>query len=86
MKQDIARQALVAAALASLAVVAPQTQAAHADKKVQCYGISKAGQNDCASKTGVHGCATEAKVDNDKGDFKNVPEGTCKKLGGTVDG
>ncbi|WP_109481293.1 DUF2282 domain-containing protein [Paraburkholderia sp. C35] len=84
MKSDTARHALIATALAGLAVVTPQL--AHADKKVQCYGIAKAGQNDCASKTGVHGCAGEAKVDNDKGDFKNLPEGTCKKLGGTVDG
>ena len=83
MKQDIARQALVAAALAGLAVGTPMT--AHAEKKVQCYGIAKAGQNDCASKTGVHGCSGEAKVDNDKGDFRNVPAGTCKKLGGTFE-
>ncbi|WP_109476311.1 DUF2282 domain-containing protein [Paraburkholderia sp. C35] len=83
MKTDTARQALIATALAGLAAVTPQL--AHADKQVQCYGIAKAGQNDCASKTGVHGCAGEAKVDNDKGDFKNMPEGTCKKLGGTVD-
>ncbi|QYD68763.1 DUF2282 domain-containing protein [Paraburkholderia edwinii] len=82
MKQEIARQAVIAAALAGLTFVAHQT--AHAEKKVQCYGIAKAGQNDCASKTGVHGCAGESKVDYDKGDFKNVPEGTCKKLGGTV--
>ncbi|MGT2472138.1 BufA1 family periplasmic bufferin-type metallophore [Paraburkholderia terrae] len=84
MKTDTARQALIATALAGLAVVTPQL--AHAEKQVQCYGIAKAGQNDCASKTGVHSCAGEAKVDNDKGDFKKVPEGTCKKLGGTVDG
>ena len=82
MKPNLSRRALIAAALASLATGA--IDAAHAEKKVQCYGIAKAGQNDCASKTGVHGCAGEAKVDNDKGDFKNVPEGTCKKMGGTV--
>lgn len=83
MKHDTARHALIATALASLAVTAPL--AAHAaDKKVQCFGVAKAGQNDCASKTGVHGCAGESKVDNDKGDFKNMPEGTCKKMGGTV--
>jgi uncharacterized membrane protein len=82
MKQDLTRQALVAAALASLSVVTLQT--AHAEKTVQCYGIAKAGQNDCASKTGVHGCAQEAKIDYDKGDFKTVPESTCKKLGGTA--
>jgi uncharacterized membrane protein len=81
MKHDIARHAMIAAALAGLTVVAQQ--AAHAEKNVQCFGIAKAGQNDCASKTGVHGCAGESKVDYDKGDFKNVPEGTCKKMGGT---
>jgi uncharacterized membrane protein len=82
MKSNLSRQALIAAALAGLATGA--INAAHAEQKVQCYGIAKAGQNDCASKTGVHGCAGEAKVDNDKGDFKNVPKGTCKKMGGTV--
>lgn len=82
MNSNLGRQALVAAALAGLATAG--IPAAHAEENVPCYGIAKAGQNDCASKTGVHGCAGEAKVDNDKGDFKNVPKGTCKKLGGTV--
>lgn len=82
MKANFTREALIAATLAGLASTGINT--AHAEKKVQCFGIAKAGQNDCASKTGVHGCAGEAKVDNDKGDFKTVPEGTCKKLGGTV--
>ncbi|ASL47518.1 hypothetical protein bAD24_III08990 [Burkholderia sp. AD24] len=84
MKSKLGRPALIAAALAGLAA-APIT-AAHADEKVQCYGIAKAGQNDCASKTGVHSCAGEAKVDNDQGDFKTVPKGTCKKMGGKIDG
>jgi uncharacterized membrane protein len=83
MKSTLARQALVAATLASLG--AAGSGVAHAEDNVRCYGIAKAGQNDCGSKTGVHGCAGESKVDNDKGDFKNVPKGTCRKLGGTVD-
>jgi uncharacterized membrane protein len=83
MKSTLSRQALLATALAGLAVAG--INAAHAEAKVQCYGIAKAGQNDCASKTGVHDCAGEAKVDNDKGDFKNVPKGTCEKLGGKTD-
>lgn len=84
MNSKLGRPALIAAALAGLAA-APIT-AAHAEEKVQCYGIAKAGQNDCASKTGVHSCAGEAKVDNDQGDFKTVPKGTCTKLGGKIDG
>jgi uncharacterized membrane protein len=82
MKSNFNRQALLAVALAGLATAS--INAAHADDTVQCYGIAKAGQNDCASKTGVHGCAGQAKVDNDKGDFKSVPKGTCEKMGGTV--
>ena len=82
MKSTRARQALVAAALAGLGVAGMSI--AHAEDMVQCYGIAKAGQNDCGSKTGVHGCAGEAKVDKDEGDFKIVPKGTCLKLGGTV--
>ncbi|MFM0643145.1 DUF2282 domain-containing protein [Paraburkholderia bryophila] len=84
MNSKLGRPALIAAALAGLAA-APIT-AAHAEEKVQCYGIAKAGQNDCASKTGVHSCAGEAKIDNDQGDFKTVPKGTCKKMGGKIDG
>lgn len=82
MKTNRNRKALIAAALAGLAATAMTT--AQAEEKVECLGIAKAGQNDCASRTGVHGCAGEAKVDNDKGDFKRVPKGTCEKLGGTV--
>ncbi|MDE1184795.1 DUF2282 domain-containing protein [Paraburkholderia sp.] len=84
MTSTLSRQALVAAALAGLATAS--ITVANAEEKVQCYGIAKAGQNDCASKTGVHSCSGEAKVDNDKGDFKTVPKGTCKKLGGKIDG
>jgi uncharacterized membrane protein len=83
MKTNPSREALLAVALAALATTG--INAAHAqDKQVHCYGVAKAGQNDCASKTGVHSCAGLAKVDNDKGDFKTVPQGTCEKMGGKV--
>lgn len=79
MKHSLSRHALIAAALAGAAAAG----AAQADQNVQCYGVAKAGQNDCASKTGVHDCAGQAKVDHDRGDFKTLPKGTCEKLGGT---
>jgi uncharacterized membrane protein len=82
MKSNLNRHALVAVALAGLATTG--INAARADDTVECYGIAKAGQNDCASKTGVHGCAGQSKVDNDKGDFKSMPKGTCEKMGGTA--
>lgn len=44
----------------------------------KCYGIAKAGKNDCAS--GAHSCAGQAKAAGDKGEYLNVPKGTCEKL------
>ncbi|MDP3669302.1 MAG: DUF2282 domain-containing protein [Telluria sp.] len=79
------RQALIAAALASVcaaaAAAAPTMPAAKADQE-KCYGIAKAGQNDCASATGSHSCAGQAKVDKDPAEWKTVAKGTCVKAGG----
>ncbi|MFO1316953.1 MAG: DUF2282 domain-containing protein [Burkholderiales bacterium] len=49
----------------------------------RCYGVAKAGQNDCG--TSKHGCATLAKVDRDPEDWKLVPKGTCLKMGGKLE-
>jgi len=49
----------------------------------KCYGIAKAGQNDCGST--VHGCGGEQKTDGDKSDWIAVPNGLCNKIvGGTL--
>jgi uncharacterized membrane protein len=50
--------------------------------KDKCYGISKAGQADCA--TAKHACAGQSKVDNDPMDWKYVTRGTCEKMGGKL--
>lgn len=84
------RQALIAAALAGVCVVtgavaeASESTAKKADQE-KCYGVAKAGQNDCSSKDGSHGCAGQAKVDNDKNEWKHVAKGTCVKAGGTLE-
>jgi len=77
------RQALIAAALASVCA-ASATTAMAADKKDQekCYGIVKAGQNDCAAANGSHGCSGQAKADNEPHEWKYVAKGTCEKTGG----
>lgn len=46
----------------------------------KCYGIAKAGMNDC--KSGLHGCKGKAKADGEKGSFIMVPHGTCHKIVG----
>nr|WP_246480312.1 DUF2282 domain-containing protein [Inhella gelatinilytica] len=55
---------------------------AQSGPKEKCYGIAKAGQNDCANLSGKHSCAGQAKVDNAPDEWKFVPKGECKKLGG----
>ena len=48
----------------------------------KCFGIAKAGQNDCSNA--VHGCNGQSRVDYGPEDFKYVPKGTCLKMGGKL--
>jgi uncharacterized membrane protein len=80
---------VISSALASvmaLGLVATAGAASHAmaggKDKEKCYGISKAGQNDCANLAGTHSCAGQSKVDNDAGEWKYVAKGTCKDMKG----
>lgn len=70
--------ATAAAVLSLMAVSAPTV----AQEKEKCFGIAKAGQNDCASSFGTHSCAGQSKVDMDKTEWKYVSKGTCKDLKG----
>jgi len=72
---------VVSSALASalaLGLVAPVAAAA----KEKCYGIVKAGQNDCANLSGSHSCAGQSTLDLDAGEWKYVAKGTCKNMKG----
>jgi uncharacterized membrane protein len=71
--------AATAAAVMSLSLVAAP---AAAQEKEKCFGIAKAGQNDCASIIGTHSCAGQSKVDMDKTEWKFVAKGTCKEIKG----
>lgn len=46
----------------------------------KCYGIAKAGMNDCG--TANHNCAGEAKTNGDKKEWLSVPTGLCNKIVG----
>jgi uncharacterized membrane protein len=78
------RQFVLAAALAGIAAATANVQAADAADKEKCYGIAKAGANDCASAKGTHSCAGQAKMDNDPNDWKYVAKGTCEQMGGMM--
>ena len=69
----------LASALAFGLLSAAQAQGAGKEK---CYGIAKAGSNDCANLSGSHSCAGQARVANGVDEWNYVPKGTCAKLGG----
>ena len=76
---------VVSSALASalaLGLAGPAAAQVKANAKEKCYGIAKAGQNDCANLAGTHSCAGQSKVDTDPGEWKYVAAGTCKNLKG----
>ena len=79
------RHAIIAAALASAcaanaAFAGDQDATATKSDQEKCYGVAKAGQNDCGTAT--HGCAGQSRVDNDAKEWKYVAKGTCEKVGG----
>ena len=45
-----------------------------------CYGVVKAGKNDCAGPG--HTCQGQAKSDSDPKEFILLPGGTCERLTG----
>jgi uncharacterized membrane protein len=70
---------LVSSALAAALAMGAVGQALAQDKaaKEKCYGIAKAGQNDCASLSGSHSCAGQAKADMAPDEWKYVAKGSC---------
>lgn len=81
------KTAILAAAIGGLvAFAAPLTFAADAGKDdgtEKCYGVAKAGKNDCAGP--AHSCQGQSKKDGDVKEWIKLPAGTCDRLvGGTM--
>jgi uncharacterized membrane protein len=75
-------RAMIAAAAASLLSTMLVATPAAAQEKEKCYGVTKAGQNDCANLSGSHSCAGQSKVGDDAGEWKYVAKGSCIGLKG----
>jgi uncharacterized membrane protein len=73
----------IAAAVGSLLSFGAAQAGDKAEKgdKEKCYGVAKAGQNDCAANG--HSCAGQSKMDMDPTEWKYVAKGECEKMGGT---
>jgi uncharacterized membrane protein len=81
MNQRFVASSALASVLA-LGLLSGAQAADDAKAKEKCFGIAKAGQNDCANVSGTHSCAGQSKVDNGADEWKYVAKGTCTKLGG----
>jgi uncharacterized membrane protein len=77
--KSLAHSALVGVFALGL-VSGTQTVLAAKKNMEKCYGIVKAGKNDC--QTSSSSCAGTAEVDNKPTAFIVLPKGTCEKIVG----
>jgi uncharacterized membrane protein len=73
---------ILTAAIGGLLAIGLTGNANAADKPEmeKCFGVAKAGANDCATNKSSHSCAGQANKNGDPTDFVNVPKGTCNKI------
>ncbi len=67
-------------ALSTVSSFAATATSATEQNMEKCYGIVKAGQNDCATAT--QSCAGSATKNNQPDAFLFLPKGTCNKIVG----
>jgi uncharacterized membrane protein len=77
----IVASAVAAAIVAPAALYAQKPVPAPTFKAEKCYGIAKAGKNDCAS-TGNNSCGASSKVNSDPRAWIYVPAGYCERIVG----
>ena len=79
------KTSLIAAAIGGLVVLSGSVAFAADDGKAaateKCYGVAKAGKNDCAGA--AHSCQGQSKgKDGDAREWVKLPKGTCERLVG----
>lgn len=79
MKNSKAVVASAVSGLIALGAVSSQALAAKPGME-KCFGVAKAGKNDCQTSTSA--CAGTAKDDGQKDAWIYLPEGTCDKIVG----
>ncbi|WP_299019914.1 DUF2282 domain-containing protein [uncultured Photobacterium sp.] len=79
-KTNIALASAVTGLIALAGTSMTSSTAVAAEAKEKCYGVAKAGKNDCATKTSS--CAGTAKTDGQKDAFIMMPKGLCDRLAG----
>ena len=80
---SVTSQTLIASALTAVVALSVAAPAVAAEAKEKCYGVARAGKNDCAAAG--HSCAGQSKVDKDPMDWKYVAMGSCTQMGGMLE-
>ncbi len=83
MSKTTVTSAVLASAIAA-ALSTTATAPANAQAKEKCFGISLAGQNDCAAGPGTT-CAGTSTVDYQGNAWTLVPQGDCVKYGNAAE-
>ncbi len=73
-------KAIVTSAITAALALAPIAGAQAADQE-KCYGVAKAGKNDCKAGPGTS-CAGTSTTDGQGNAWMLVIEGTCEKIVG----
>ena len=77
-------KAIITATISGALALGALTMAPVASADEKCYGIVKAGQNECQSATGS--CAGSATEDGMPSAFIVLPDGICEKIvGGSLE-
>lgn len=79
--KNLNRSLAVTGAITAALLLAASGPAAAAEKMEKCYGVAKAGKNDCKAGPGTS-CAGTSKMDSQGNAWVFVPKGTCEKLAG----
>ena len=79
---------IIQAAFTAIIAMGLGTQALSGDSDTpkgmeKCYGIAKAGMNDCGTAANKNACAGSSTVNGDKSAYMLVPKGTCLKIVGS---
>ncbi len=69
----------VGCAFAAALGMAGSSQSVSAAEQEKCFGVAKAGENDCAAGAGTT-CAGTSKIDYQGNSWKLVPAGTCETM------
>ena len=79
-KLNVIMASAITGAIAIGALTASGVAVAAKPKMEKCYGVVKAGKNDCQTATSA--CAGTAKKDGQKDAWVYLPKGSCEKIVG----